>query len=441
MTPRTQLRREFVGWGRLALLFACGAALAAPAHADRPPGESGAPDARGRWHPASETREHTKLSEEQRRRIEALEAIGYLAGSVAAGPSQGVALHDRAQSGVGWNFYTSGHGPEAVLMDMDGRELHRWHLPDEEVWPGGKLAPAQRRRGNFWRRAHLFENGDVLALFAGRGIIKIDKDSKLLWARRLGVHHDLAVAPNGDIHVLTRRAHLLPRVHPTEPVFEDFVVVLDSEGAVKKRVSVLECFENSETGRAWLAGGERSGDLFHTNTVTLLDGRLADALPAFAKGNVLTAMRAIDTIAVLDLEKKQLVWTLRGSFRKQHDPKILDNRHMLLFDNRGTPGKSAILEFDPISGRPVWEYRGSLESPFFSKTCGTAERLPSGNTLVTEADRGRAFEVTPAGEIVWEFFNPHRAGDEDEFIATLFNLTRLPASFPIDWARGAPAPE
>ena len=106
MTPRTQLRREFVGWGRLALLFACGVALAAPAHADRLPGESGAPDARGRWHPASETREYTKLSEEQRRRIEALEAIGYLAGSVAAGPSQGVALHDRAQSGVSWNFDT-----------------------------------------------------------------------------------------------------------------------------------------------------------------------------------------------------------------------------------------------------------------------------------------------------------------------------------------------
>ncbi|MBW2289725.1 MAG: PQQ-binding-like beta-propeller repeat protein [Deltaproteobacteria bacterium] len=404
-------------------------------------GENGAPDTRGRWHPARETRERTNLSDEQRLRIEALEAIGYLAGTVAAGSGQGVAFHDRAQSGVGFNFYTSGHGPDAVLMDMDGRELHRWHLPAEEAWPGGKLTPAQRRRGNFWRRAHLFENGDVLALFAGRGIIKIDKDSKLLWARRLEVHHDLAVAPNGDIYVLTRWAHLVPRVHPTKPIFEDFVVILDSEGAVKNRVSILECFENSDPGRTWLAGGERSGDLFHTNTVTLLDGRLADAIPAFAKGNVLTAMRAIDTIAVLDLEQKKLVWVHRGSFRKQHDPQILDNRHLLLFDNRGTPGKSAILEFDPITGQSVWEYRGSLESPFFSKTCGATERLSNGNTLVIESDRGRAFEVTPASEIVWEFLNPHRAGDEDEFIATLFDLTRLPASFPIDWAQGAPAPE
>jgi hypothetical protein len=422
------------------LAFACGAALAAPVGAGGPPGESAESNARGRWHPARETPERTDLSDEQRRMIEELEAIGYLAGSVTGSPVQGVAIHDRARSSAGFNFYTSGHGPEAILMDKDGRELHRWHLPAEEAWPGGKLTPARRRRGDFWRRAHLFENGDVLALFAGRGIIKIDKDSKLLWARRLGAHHDLSVAPNGDIHVLTRWAHLVPRVHPTEPIFEDFVVVLDSDGAVKKTVSILECFENSEFGAIWPARGPRSGDLFHTNTVEILDGSIADAIPAFAKGNILTAMRAIDAIAVLELEQKKVVWARTGAFRRQHDPKILANGHLLLFDNRGTPGQSAVLELDPISGRRIWEYRGTAESPFFSKTCGAAERLPNGNTLISESDQGRAFEVTPDKQIVWEFHNPHRAGAQGEFIATIFELIRLPASFPIGWARGAPRP-
>ena len=36
----------------------------------------------------------------------------------------------------------------------------------------------------------------------------------------------------------------------------------------------------------------------------------------------------------------------------------------------------------------------------------SAERLPNGNTLITESDKGRAFEVTHAGEVVWEFWNP-----------------------------------
>ena len=73
------------------------------------------------------------------------------------------------------------------------------------------------------------------------------------------------------------------------------------------------------------------------------------------------------------------------------------------------------------------------EDPFFTATCGTAERLPNGNTLITESDNGRAFEVTPDKEIVWEFYNPHRAGPDDEYIATLFEVIRLPSDFPTDW--------
>ena len=54
---------------------------------------------------------------------------------------------------------------------------------------------------------------------------------------------------------------------------------------------------------------------------------------------------------------------------------------------------------------------------------------------MTESDNGRAFEVAPDQEIVWEFYNPYRAGDADEYIATLFEVVRLPPDFPLDWAR------
>lgn len=36
---------------------------------------------------------------------------------------------------------------------------------------------------------------------------------------------------------------------------------------------------------------------------------------------------------------------------------------------------------------------------------GGAQRLENGNTLITESDNGRAFEVTRAGEIVWDYYN------------------------------------
>ena len=80
-----------------------------------------------------------------------------------------------------------------------------------------------------------------------------------------------------------------------------------------------------------------------------------------------------------------------------------------------------------------WEYRGTPEKPFYTFDCGTCARLPNGNTLITESNNGRAFEVTPEGKIVWEFINPHRAGENDRFIATLSDMVRLPKDFPTDW--------
>ena len=35
------------------------------------------------------------------------------------------------------------------------------------------------------------------------------------------------------------------------------------------------------------------------------------------------------------------------------------------------------------------------------------QRLPNGNTLITEGSDGRVFEVTPEHEIVWEFISPY----------------------------------
>jgi hypothetical protein len=321
-------------------------------------------------------------------------------------------------------------------MDMEGRVLHRWSYGFWDIWPDFPFRRARNTR--YWRRAHLFENGDILAIYEGIGIIKLDKDSNLIWARLVRAHHDLDVMSNGDICVLTRKARIVPHLHPRNPVLEDFISILGPGGKEKKRVSLLTCCENSQYADTLLRDRRLHGDIFHTNTVQVLDGRIADLLPAFARGNVLTCLRHLDAIAVVDLEQEKLVWVYQGAFSQPHDPKVLENGNLLLFDNRGQDGQSGVMEFDPVSKEMKWLYRGTPEAPFYSRTCGTADRLPNGNTLITESDNGRAFEVTPDKTIVWEFYNPHRAGENDEFIATLFELVRLEPDFPIDWADHRP---
>ena len=71
---------------------------------------------------------------------------------------------------------------------------------------------------------------------------------------------------------------------------------------------------------------------------------------------------------------------------------------------------SRILEINPITKEIVWQYIG-IESglaswTFSSSFISSARRLPNGNTLIDEGMNGRMFQVTPDGEIVWEFINP-----------------------------------
>ena len=54
-----------------------------------------------------------------------------------------------------------------------------------------------------------------------------------------------------------------------------------------------------------------------------------------------------------------------------------------------------------------WEYKSEPPEKFFSTQRGASQRFPNGNTLITESDKGRAFEITKDGKVVWEFYNPH----------------------------------
>ncbi len=394
----------------------------------------------GRWRRLRPERVDPTLNAEQRELVVRLESIGYAQGSTPAPTQSGVIRHVRGRALEGRNFLTSGHAPEAVLMDMDGNVLHRWRHAFLDAFPD---YPPQwlYEDAEFWRRAYLFENGDVLAIFEGLGLIKIDRDSKLIWASGLRAHHDLEVTAEGEIYVLTRLSHMLPRLDPDKPILEDSISVLGPDGVERRRVSLLEALERSAYSRLWQPDGRGSlGDLFHTNGLALLDGNAAESLPAFKRGNVLVSMLVPDLIAVVDLAREEVVWAHRGSFRDQHDPKVLANGNLMLFDNCGATPYSRVLELDLAQpGRVVWEYAGSPERPFYSFSCGTADRLRNGNTLVTESDGGRAFEVTPEKEIVWEFVSPWQAGERGELVATLFELVRLPPDFGAGWV-GVSAP-
>lgn len=405
---------------------------------DAPDAEEGSAEddlaAGGKWRKFRTRRFDETLSADQRTEIEALEAIGYVENSSQkadrAFPT--IAVWDKEKAYEGRNFYISGHASEAYLTDMAGEVLHTWRSDFWKIWPDYP-APKNDGSAHHYRRAFVFPNGDCVMIHEARAILKVDKDSNVLWAQPNRAHHDAWFDADGSTWVLTREADVVKGLDDRRPILNDFIVKLDPQGNEVARVSVLEAFDNAPEFASIFSRTNlppRTRDVFHTNSLEILDGAAAGRDPAFQKGRALVSFRTLNAVAVIDLATPKVVWAKQESFVAQHDAKVLPTGALMVFDNQGGERRSSrVLEYQLPELTPVWTYPTGPRQPLRSDTLGTAERLPNGNTLITESDGGRALEVTPDGTTVWEMFNPHRAGEGDAYIAALFEVVRLPKDF------------
>ena len=328
----------------------------------------------------------------------------------------------------------------AYLVSQAGEVVHEWAIAFEELWPRDLPFATVAEHKEFIRRAHVFPNGDLLAVFEYIGIFKLDRDSNVLWKSLTQNHHDFAVSADGSIVSLIRR-HVnfleMARKYPGFPspssgILDDQIVLLDPAGVELKRVSLFEAFYRSEyvSFLSTLVAGEGSEDIFHANSVQIVEGRQEQS--PIAHGDILVSVRNLNLVVSVDLLDEHVSWVLAGKSIGQHQAQLLENGNILLLDNRGgnrqSPLKldqSQVLEVNPVSQEVVWRYVGSDESPFFTHWLGYVERLENGNTLITESSRGRIFEVSEEGRVVWEYLNPHRAGNEGELIATVMGAQRI----------------
>ncbi|MCH7681086.1 aryl-sulfate sulfotransferase, partial [candidate division KSB1 bacterium] len=323
------------------------------------------------------------LTDEQRKAIEKITTLPYLKGYKPAPEVANVTIYDEQSAYNGLNLVVSADAPRALLMNMKGTVLHEWRKDFEDVWPEPEPEPEPYDIGEsevyltrwgyktYWKRVRLLNNGELLAIFTNFGLIKIDKDSNLLWSYKGMCHHDLFVAENGNIYVLVRKVKKptnlqLESLDLQGYIIEDFITILSPEGKKLREISLLECFRNSEYAPL-LEHIKVQIDLLHTNTVRPIDGKLVDRYPMFKKGHILISMREIHTIAIVDPEHEKITWALTGMWAYQHEPRLLENGNLLLFDNRGNNGKSKVIEVNPLTQEVVWSYKGEPGSALFSK--------------------------------------------------------------------------
>jgi hypothetical protein len=218
-------------------------------------------------------------------------------------------------------------------------------------------------------------------------VLRMDRETReVVWRERLDIRdtHDVDLLPNGDLVVANMR-----NTNETTGVSNDRVFVYDREtDTVTWEWRFRDHYPNDTDG-----GFDE--DWSHVNDVDPVDNGSA----------FLVSPRNFDQVIKIDRETKAIVWRLgedeaHGILHEQHNPDLL----------AGPNGEPTVLVADSENDRVVeyarrdgewvrtWTLSGNLNWP------RDADRLPNGNTLVTDTLNHRVVEVTPTGEVVWEYY-------------------------------------
>ncbi len=225
---------------------------------------------------------------------------------------------------------------------------------------------------------------------------------------------------------------------------------------------------------------EEVGDWMHINSISLLGPNkwYDSGDERFHPANIIWSSRQSNILAITDKKTGRIVWRVgpdyntNPSLRKlgqivgPHHVHIIPlglpgEGNILVFDNGvwagyGSPNPGAVtgrdnalrdysrvLELDPVTLEIIWQYT-PLEAGFviplnaymfYSGFVSSAQRLPNGNTLITEGAGGRIFEVTREHEIVWEYVNPYKGGERN--MKMIYRAYRLP----YEWVPQVAKPE
>jgi hypothetical protein len=382
-------------------------------------------------------------------------------------------------------------GTQAVLViDMNGNIVKRWDGyvnsagGPARVFPDGVVMAANGTRPPHQESLELIQRdfeGNVIWRF-GRSEQIQTRDGSTIWSARQ--HHDWqredfpagyyspATTPKiegASTLILTHTNHSKANVADA-PLEDDRLIEVSWDGRIVwewvagdhiDELGFADDARKAIKAAPGFSAGRGSFDWLHINSATYVGPNrwFDEGDKRFAPNNVIISSRQASFLAIVARDGS-IVWRLGPDFSQskelrairqiigQHHAHIIPKGlpgagNLLVFDNGGASGygfanpialdgsgafaraSSRVLEINPVTLELVWNYSGPR---FYSSNISGAQRLPNGNTLVTEGASGRLFEVTKEGAIVWEYMYPLFSGPQSSSNA-VYRGYRLP----YDW--------
>jgi hypothetical protein len=341
-------------------------------------------------------------------------------------------------------------------------------------------------------------NGNVVWKFNKQELIK-DPRQKAMWMARQHHDYQREGNPvgyyvpgmeplvdRGNTIILSHRNLKNPQISE-KLLLDDIIIEVTWEGKIVWEWVCSEHFDEigfSEEARNTMARNPnvmmKTGDWMHMNSVSVLGPNkwFDQGDKRFHPDNLIWSSRQTNIMAITDKKTGKIVWQVGPDYNATSALKqlgwIIGPHHfhmiprglpgegnILVFDNGGSAGfgspnpgsptgvgdalrdYSRVLEIDPVTLEVVWRCGSSGKPPdtpmpnirLYSSFISSAQRLPNGNTLITEGTSGRIIEVTPTHDIVWEYISPYY--DQKMDMNGVYRAYRLP----YEWVPQAAKPE
>jgi hypothetical protein len=391
-------------------------------------------------------------------------------------------LRCRPGAAGGYTLIAPFGGSTTWLVDPLGRVVHRW----ESSWGVGLSA-------------YLLDDGTLVRGIAmppgplagniglGGGIEALSWDGEQLWEyayndETIFRHHDIEPMPGGTVLLVAYEARTRaeaiaagrdPALLVGDALWPDHLVEIDpKDGAIVWEWHVwdhlVQDFDPAAPGYGDPASNPEKLDI----NAVLFDIPASDG-PDWNHMNSVSYDPVRDEITMTVLMQSEVwviprqgdgdfVWRWGNDRAWGGEGSVLQGPHdghrigaglpgagnLLVFNNSAGEERSAVLEIAPrMDGEDyardgaswsgadvVWSY----EAPdFHSRFASASQRVPGGNTVITESATGRVFEVTPGGETVWEYINPvtlmgvlSQGDDPSTRNNPIFRAPRYPADHP-----------
>lgn len=339
--------------------------------------------------------------------------------STAKKTRKGVIYYDQKRSYDGYTLIAPMGTYDAWLIDMQGRVVHHWPLTYQpcllcRLLPNGNLLYVGREEENpCGPKKDIFDShGKKIGVQWQGGcqhVIEVDWDNNLLWKYdNPYLSHDFYRLRNGN-------TLLMLYIKVPEEIRDKI-----KGGVISEHVSdmwcdgLIEVNPDGEIVWKWTAYKYLNPETDILGPLEVRDEWThANSCYELPNGDILFSIRLFNEVVIIDKKSGKIKWRWgRGELANQHDATMLENGNILCFDNglhREEFSRyyySRVVEVDPNSKKIVWEFKGDPPYSFFSSNLGGAQRLPNGNTLITNSTIGHVFEVNKEKEIVWEYVVP-----------------------------------